>query len=103
MSRLPRSTVSRLALVAVSVLDEACQAAILEPVERSVLHKLALGYLMLVEVTNQRQATTFWQLLGHEGAFNQASCRQSFGGTMLDGMLTRAKALGEQGQPRSGF
>jgi Tfp pilus tip-associated adhesin PilY1 len=95
MSRLPRSTVSRLALVAVSVLDEAFRAADQEPVERAALHKLALGYLMLVDVTNKRQAATFWQLLGHEGPFKQPSCRQSHGGTMLDGMRIRATALGE--------
>jgi Tfp pilus tip-associated adhesin PilY1 len=97
MTRLPRSTASRLALVAVSVLDEACRAAVREPVERSAVHKLALGYLMLVDVTNKDQATTFWQLLGHEGTFSQPACRQSYGGTILDGLRTRAKALGESG------
>ena len=63
------------------------------PIERSALHQLALGYLLLAGVTLKPQVRTLWQLLGHEGKFEQLSCRQSHSGVMLDGMRQRAKAL----------
>ena len=93
MARLPRSAVSRLALVAIDVIEGACHAADHGPVDRTELHKLALGYLMLAGLANQHQATVFWQVLGQEGVFEQLSCRQSHYGIMLHGMRQRAEAM----------
>jgi hypothetical protein len=94
MFRRPsRSTVSRLAVVAVGVLGEALDAADYGPVERTALHKLALGYLMLVGVAAPYQVRVLWEILGHEGSFAHMSDRQSHSGVILDGIRQRAKAL----------
>ena len=66
------------------------------PVERTVLHRLALGYLLVTGVTAAHQASTIWRLIGHKCLFVQMSCRQSHGGVMLDGMRMRAKAISER-------
>ena len=94
-NQLSRRTVSRLALLAIDVLDEACRQGEQGPVERTALHQLALGYLLLAGVSATSQVRTFWRLLGHEGSFEQLSSRQSHSGVMLDGMRQRATALGE--------
>lgn len=92
-NRPSRQTIARLAVLAVEVLSEAYDLADREPIDRSTIHKLALGYLMLVDVTAPPQAARLWQLLGHEGNFSQMDCRQAIGGVMLDGMWQRARAL----------
>ena len=91
---ISKSTVSRLALMAIRVLEEACKAGVHGPIQRTPTHRLALGYLVLAGVTAPRQATTLWELLGHEGVFEQLSCRQSHGGVILDGRRQRAEAIG---------
>lgn len=92
-SGISRATVSRLALLAIDTLEEACKAGAYGPVERTALHRLALGYLMLAGVTAPPQASQMWRLLGHEGMFEQLSSRQAHGGVMLDGMRHRARAI----------
>ncbi|WP_230207029.1 hypothetical protein [Novosphingobium sp. Gsoil 351] len=69
------------------------------PVERTVLHKLALAYLLVTGVTAPPQTSNLWRMLGHEGDYAQRSCRQSHGGAMLDGMRKRAMAIAD-GQPQ---
>jgi hypothetical protein len=96
-ARLSRATVSRLAILAVDTLAAACDAGSNGPVERTALHRLALGYLMLTGVTAPPQAATMWRLIGHEGVFEQLSCRQSHSGVMLDGMRQRAAQIGRGG------
>lgn len=79
----PKSTSERLALLALDVLDEAFVLARLEPIERTPLHRLALGYLLLAGCANAAQVTTLWAVLGHEGLYAQMSCRQSHFGSMV--------------------
>lgn len=95
-SRPSRATVSRLALISTDALEAAVQEASRGPVERTMLHKLALGYLMVTGVTEADQASTIWRRIGHEGVFVQTNCRQSHSGIILDGMRTRAKAIAER-------
>ena len=94
--RPSRATVSRLALLAIDTLAAAIQEANHDPVERTALYRLALGYLLVTGVTAAHQASTIWRLIGHEGLFVQMSCRQSHSGVMLDGMRIRARAIVEQ-------
>ena len=84
MKPLPRESANRrLALLALDVLDEAFMEARLEPIERSRLHKLALGYLLVTGWANAAQVRTLWAVLGHEGLYAQMSCRQSHFGSMI--------------------
>ena len=85
-----------MALLAIDTLAAAIKEANEVPVERTVLHRLAQGYLLVTGVTAAHQASTIWRLIGHEGLFVQMSCRQSHGGVMLDGMRMRAKAIAER-------
>ena len=78
-----KSTNQRLALLALDVLDDAFVEARLEPIQRSPLHRLALGYLLLAGCANAKQVTTLWVVLGHEGLYEQMSCRQSHFGRMI--------------------
>lgn len=84
MDNQPRqSTKQRLALLALDVLDDAFVEARLEPIQRTPLHRLALGYLLLAGCANAAQVTTLWSVLGHEGLYQQMSCRQSHFGSMI--------------------
>lgn len=55
-----------------------------EPIERTALHRLALGYLLFAGWANRNQVTALWEVLGHEGQFVQMSCRESHFGSMSD-------------------
>lgn len=84
MERQPRQSAKRrFALLALDVLDEAFTEARLEPIERSRLHRLALGYLLFTGWANDAQVPTLWAVLGHEGLYGQMSCRQSHFGSMI--------------------
>lgn len=86
MKPVSRSTVRRLALVALDVLVEACRSAGEHPVDRTSLHRLALGYLLVTGCATAGHAKTIWHIMGHEGMFNQPSCRQAYSGNILDGI-----------------
>ena len=73
----------RLALLALDVLDEAFNEARLKPIDRMPLHRLALGYLLFAGWANSSQVRTLSAVLGHEGLFDQMSCRQSHFGSMV--------------------
>jgi len=92
-NRLPRSAVSRLALVAIDVLDEAYRTADRKPIERTAIHRLALGYLLLSGLASKGHVRTIWQVLGHEGLFVQMPCRQSHFGNIIHGIRERARGL----------
>lgn len=77
-----QSPKQRLGLLALDVLDEAFTQARLDPIERTALHRLALGYLLLTGWANAAQVKTLWAVLGHEGLYAQMSCRQSHFGSM---------------------
>ena len=84
MDQQPRkSTKQRLALLALDVLDDAFVEARLDPIQRTPLHRLALGYLLLAGCANTKQVTKLWAVLGHEGLYEQVSCRQSHFGSMI--------------------
>lgn len=72
----------RLALLALDVLDDAFREARSDPIERTPLHRLALGYLLLSGWANAAQVRTLWEVLGHEGLYSQMRCRQSHFGSM---------------------
>ena len=78
-----KSTRQRLALLALDVLDDAFVEARLEPIDRTPLHRLALGYLLLAGCANAAQVRTLWAVLGHEDLYAQMSCRQSHFGSMI--------------------
>lgn len=73
----------RLAILALDVLEEAFVEARIEPIERTALHRLALGYLLLSGWANSAQVRTLWEVLGHEGLYAQMSCRQSHFGSII--------------------
>lgn len=83
----------RLALLALDVLDEAFAEARLEPIERTALHRLALGYLLFAGWANAAQVRTLWAVLGHEGLYAQMSCRQSHFGSMVHHIRSGIKKL----------
>lgn len=78
-----QSAKQRLGLLALDVLDEAFAQARLDPIERTPLHRLALGYLLFAGFANAAQVKTLWAVLGHEGLYAQMSCRQSHFGSMV--------------------
>lgn len=77
-----KSAKKRLAILALDVLDQAFVEAKFEPIERTALHRLALGYLLFAGCANRNQVTELWEVLGHEGQFEQMSCRESHLGCM---------------------
>lgn len=79
-----QSARQRLAILALDVLDEAFVEAKWEPIERTPLHRLALGYLLFTGWANRNQVAALWEVLGHEGQFQQMSCRESHFGCMID-------------------
>lgn len=86
MSEQPRrySAKQRLAILALDVLDAAYVEAKSEAIERTALHRLALGYLLFAGWANRNQVMALWEVLGHEGQFEQMSCRESHFGCMSD-------------------
>ena len=95
-----RSARQRLALLALDVLDEAFVEADREPIERTPLHRLALGYLLFAGWANRAQVTSLWEVLGHEGQFEQMSCRQSHFGCMSHHIRQCVVKAGTSGVPR---
>ena len=93
MSRLPKSAVRRLALLALDVLDEGYRSAEREPLERSAVHRLALGYLLVAGFATPGHVRTIWRVLGHEGSFANPTCRQSHFGIMLYGIRLNVEKL----------
>ena len=73
-------------MLALDVLQEGYRSAQVEPLERTALHRLALGYLLLTGCATKDHVTTIWRVLGHEGGFSLASCRQSHFGVMVHGI-----------------
>lgn len=95
MQRIPRSAVRRLAVLALDVLQEGYRAAEVEPLERTAVHRLALGYLLLTGCATVRHVSILWKVLGHEGSFSLPACRQShFGVTIYGIRLNVEKRLG---------
>ncbi len=54
----------RLVAFAVAVLEEAAVAARFAPIKRTVAHRLALGWLAYVGLSEPWRTDTFWKLLG---------------------------------------
>lgn len=87
------AAVKRVGLVAIDVLEQAFTIANREPLEPDVLHRLALGYLMLTGCCSPRTIDQLWKILRHEGMFEQMSCRQSHFGTLVQGIRERVSKL----------
>lgn len=95
MQRIPRSAVRRLAVLALDVLQEGYRQAERVPLERTAVHRLALGYLLLTGCATIGHVSTIWKVLGHEGSFSLPACRQShFGVTVYGIRLNVEKRLG---------
>ena len=95
MQRIPRSAIRRLAVLALDVLQEGYRAAEKAPIERTAVHRLALGYLLLTGCATVGHLSTIWKVLGHEGSFSLPACRQShFGITIYGIRLNVDKRLG---------
>ena len=73
-------------MLALDVLQDGYSAAEVEPLERTALHRLALGCLLLTGCATKRHVTTIWKVLGHEGSFSLPACRQSHFGVMVHGI-----------------
>lgn len=54
----------RLTVFAVMILEEAAIAARREPIKRTVSHRLALGWLAYIGVSEPWRTETFWNLIG---------------------------------------
>ena len=54
----------RLAVFAVAILEEAAIAARHEPIKRTVSHRLALGWLAYIGLSEPWRTDKFWKLLG---------------------------------------
>ena len=59
-----------LAFLAVDVLDGAFDEARLEPIHRTPLHRLALGYLLFSGCANASQVRTLWRCWGTKGSMS---------------------------------
>ncbi len=54
----------RLALFAVTILEEAASEARHAPIKRTVAHRLALGWLAYIGISEPWRTEKFWSLLG---------------------------------------
>ena len=89
-----RAATIRLCLLALDVLDEAYAQARSGPIERTALHRLALGNLLLAGVATPVHVGRIWAILGHEGTFEQLSAREAHFGTAMQGIRDRVRGLG---------
>ena len=92
--KLRSAAVRRIGLLALDVLDAAYIEANHEPLERTALHRLALGYLVVSGCASPLAVRTLWEVLGHEGVFVQMACRQSHFGNLSHGIRQRIEKLG---------
>jgi hypothetical protein len=91
MARAPSIATCRLASLAWDVIDDAYQASRERPLERSTLHRLALGYLVVTGFADGSHVRAIWEMLGHEGTFNQMTCRQAYYGPVIVGIRDRIR------------
>jgi hypothetical protein len=60
----PKPSLERLSALAVAVLEEAAIEARHAPIKRTVAHRLALGWLAYVGISEPWRTEAFWKLLG---------------------------------------
>lgn len=93
MPHAPSAAVCRLADRALDVLDEAYKGIADGSLERTALHRLALGYLLLTGCATKLHVIRIWQVLGHEGEYAQLSSQQSHFGNMTHGIRQNVAKL----------
>lgn len=86
MLPISHSSRRRLAKVALDVLQEAYGQSKAAPLNRTALHRLALGYLLLSGCATKEHTATIWRVLGHEGGFAMMADRQAYFGVTMDGI-----------------
>jgi hypothetical protein len=89
MPRAPSTATFRLASLAWDVIDNAYHESREQPLERTTLHKLALGFLQIAGFAGGSQVRIIWKMLGHEGDFQQPPCRQAYYGPVIHGIRDR--------------
>jgi hypothetical protein len=92
MSEAQPPTSLRIALLAWEVIDKAYREAEEQPIERSALHKLALGYLLVTDFAAAKHVRSIWAMLGHEGTFAHPTSRQAYYGPVIYGIRDRIKS-----------
>lgn len=66
----PKPSPQRLAAFAVAILEEAAIEARRAPIKRTVAHRLALGWLAYIGISEPWRTEKFWKLLG-DGDFGR--------------------------------
>lgn len=83
MKKIPTDSApnpQRLAVFAVLILEDAAVKARFEPIKPTVAHRLALGWLAYIGVSEQWRTELFWKLLRtitHPGRPDGQYCRDS--------------------------